>query len=1428
MAGNRNKILKILIWILVGFLLLLSATGIFYFQKTENYLNKNLPTIISEKSDGLYNLNFSRINFSIIPFSIVISDIVLTPDEIISKQKAKESPGKVFYSFSSPELKITSIDVIEFIRNQSFQCDKIVVSRPVIELSSDETISNDSIQSTTRIFAELRPLFQKQVKEIKVKNIDLVNANYKIFNLEKDSTQISNALQISIGVRNFRTDSAMIFSNEKLFESDDIFIRMYAFQHNLGDNLHYLKIDSLDYSLQKSEINASGFHLSFYLNNAEKSLYEVTVPQLYLKSKSLTRFALNDSVSIQYLQFINPAIRFYQKENPKQLKIEDINNFNLYSLIENQFSKIKIDSFYFSNANIELFKQPDFEEYQQQFASVNIRLNNFLLDSVSIKNTDKLLHADDLEMEVKNYHLKLEDNQHDFRADSMFFSTYSNTLGLKNITIQPLNEINQQTRVLVNINCESLDVSEVNLKTLFHTRTLPTRKIEVIHPNVHLTYNTEIEKSEKQKEAGLLFELVSAYLRGVYSDSVLVDNGKLNIQNLNNKKVLGYFETAFQFNLTGFSLDSASVKQTDKFFYASNFDLEFDDYQMRLVDDLHKLDVDRISILSTQRKIEIQNLKLQPVNVAISAEEMKQFNRSELYNISVPLISLTGVNLRNAFFYNKLNISQFLISNPEIHIENFAALRDMENKFEFSELSQLIFNYIEDINISAFDIPRGTLTWINHTKKGKTISFDNDFSASLENFLLNEAELNKKRLLFSDNFEISVKDQMFQLSDSVHILKAGEISVSSKNNSVKIRGALLYPAITSEKYSKLSTTLQVTIPALDVSNINFQKAYYDKELVLTQLEIENPRFQVYSKTGTAKSLDLKKYQFPFPAFFNSLQLKEFKITNAEVITYETEGSNHRARGNFKINLSFPDVSVKNNAENQAQVTTGNIIAQISGLKSPLGKNHLLEISQADFNRSRQSVVFRQLKINPFSQNYRGNRFSIFAPEISFSNFDLKEAFDNNNFIFGEINASNPEITIEMNDSLKGNKIESAKNLDLYPYIESYVDQIKVNQLNLKNVKLDLDWFDKTRLDREFDVVFSEINIGENQNPADLLHSKEFEISTTNLSTTTNDKLYEFNAESLVYNSLKNNVILKNISINPLLTRDDFFRKAGIQTDYLKAKTSFIEIRDIDENEWLKNNILEAGTLVFGKTELDIFRNKRYPFNHSQRPPWPQDLLKTIKQPFVFDSFILEPTLLRYSELMDISDEPGTIEFKNLIVKTGKISNRQEEINRFKNVTVDAGATIFDSGNISASFNFDLTSKNQQHTVKGSISEMPLQRVNAMLEKAAPVSVVSGNLNRFDFNLKLDDKQATGELYFGYDNFKINIMEKKAEEMRISKLATFWANKMMLNPKNPKGDKFEPVTIFYERDEERSIINYWWKSIFTGSKIVLGIDDEKSE
>jgi hypothetical protein len=1426
MGGKQNIIRKLAGWILVVFTLLLIAAAVVTWLKIPGFLKKEAAEFVAEKSGGNYILTIEKIEREFFPFAFTLQGIRLLPTSEGKNETGQKNPHKTIYSFSAEAMRMEGVHLKKLWKDRIFHSRKILVTQPEIKLAGEELFQNDSTDIASRMVAEIRPLFDGYLKELKIDAIEFSEANFGFQGAAGTPLQKSQAEQVMLEVRGFRTDSAMVFRDTRFFETDDVLVKMKNFRNNMGDSLHVTSIDTLEYSLKSTDIRAVGFHLYPTSRLTHKNLFDVKVPEVYIKSRSITRFALNDSLKISFLEFDNPEIRFYHKNNPNRLNLEELNDFDLYTLVQNQFTKMEIDSFSLRSAHLQIFRQPDTVNYQQQFGSIDINLKGFALDSTSAQNRDKLFHADDLEMRVGGYQLRLEDNQHDFSADSLFVSTFTKKLSISHIKLAPLAIKEFSSRTEVNILCRELNVEEVDLKRLYYTRRMPTSKIEIVAPDVHLQYHHERQRQAQKKEAGLLFELVTDYLNGIYSNLVYIENGKLNIQNRQNQELQGFFETDFTFSLTDFTLDSTSLQRTDKFFYATNFDLDFSNFNMRLIDDLHKLEMGRVRVSSLNQQVQIENLQLQPVPENVTMQTMRQFNRSELYNISVPKINLGGVDLNDAFFNKKLKINHFEITDPAIYFENFGALRTNRQKVDLNEFYNLIFNYVEDFDINRFSVPGGKITWVNHTRKGSTTSFDNGFSASLFNFRLNENELNKQRLFFSDDFDITIKNQQFGLSDSVHILKAGEIRFSSARSTVSLKSGLLYPVITSEKYSELSTTFQISIPELTIRNFDFQEAYYSQKPKIELLEIDSPKFQIYNQTGKAKSLDLKKYQqFPLPEFIHSLQLESFNINNAEVVTYQTQGIDHRATANFRFNLSLPGVNVKNEG-NQAQLSSSNILLNITDFKVPLGEKHALTAGQLTFDRKKKSIDIENLTVKPFLPGNEKNSFHIHAPKITFSDFNLSEALSNNRFSFDVISISEPSVDIGIRNKPASDTIGFLQTLDLYPFVEPYLNQINVNRLSLKNAAVNFNWLQKELFNNKVNLEFSNILIAENQPPANFLHSEEFEISTTGLKTKSKNGLYKFAADSFTYNSAKHNLLLKNISVLPLVRRAEFPQLKGYQTDVVNGRIEFAEIQGIDEKRWLQEKVIDAEALKAGPASLQIFRNKRYPFNQDQRPPWPQDLIKNINQPFVFDSVILLPSRILYSELTPISDVPGVVNFEELTLTGGKLSNMKEVLKNEPVFRMEAKASLYGRAQLQAKFRFDMNNTDYYHTVTGSLQPLPLTEINKMLENSAPMRIEEGSLRRLNFELELNKNNAGGELDMAYKNMKVAVLDYSGDEKQKARIASFWANKMIINSDYPNGKTREPVTVFYERDEKRSIINFWWKSIYSGVKKVLGIEPNK--
>jgi len=115
--------------------------------------------------------------------------------------------------------------------------------------------------------------------------------------------------------------------------------------------------------------------------------------------------------------------------------------------------------------------------------------------------------------------------------------------------------------------------------------------------------------------------------------------------------------------------------------------------------------------------------------------------------------------------------------------------------------------------------------------------------------------------------------------------------------------------------------------------------------------------------------------------------------------------------------------------------------------------------------------------------------------------------------------------------------------------------------------------------------------------------------------------------------------------------------------------------------------------------------------------------------------------------------------------------------------------------------------------------------NSITEPMGPATMEDGRLTNLQFMLAGNDYGITGTVKMLYDDLKISLLErdKGSKELDKKALATFAAN-IIIKKSNPPGKKDAPrvINVQMERDTNRSIFYFVWKSLFKGIKETAGI------
>ena len=1424
----KNKILKIFTISATGLMVfILMALGLTYFQ-AQTFLNKNLSELVEKKSEGKYVLEFNKLSLNFTSLGIEISDVSFHPSDSVLSQLNHSFPGKQLYTFKSPNISFDRIQIFQLIFREKLEIGEILISSPELKIHGESSATDEKKNSLSSFMQELKPLVTNSFKSIKINKIELLQASFDFYNLLGDTRKLANAENITIGILNFYTDSVLLFNPGKLFETTDIYLKMMNYRNNLSDSIHSLHAESITYSLQQAQIQIQNLELKPKNElKTDKSQYLIQIPESKIISSHINEFYRNNNILIDSMFLSGAKIKYWPGYKSSKTPLDSIIKFDLYELIRNEFPSVRIHDFELKNTRLEIFADQSDTTNQQELSNIQIRLEDFMLDAHSLNDTSRIFYSKNIDFSASDYELILGDNIHHLDIGRLNLSTKKKTVSIKQIELFPEKQKGKKTeeRNIIIGSCDSVRFDQFDIKRAYHQKRFAFKRINVFNPDLKIVQNEIVEDSQIPESPSFIYNLISKYAKGIYSNQVVVLQGKVQLENKTGELQKGNIESNIKLLLNGFALDEVSAKKTDRLFFANQIELNFSNYKMQLVDHLHKLTIDKLDISTRSNRANLQNLHLSPVSDQNISELLRKYNRSELYEFTIPQLSLTNADFHSAFFNKKLSVDSITITDPTLYYENFAVLKREKPRAQFEDLFQLLSDYLDDIHFGRLLIPDGTIRLINHNKKSKTITLNNHFSLGLENTVINKEQFNRKKLLFSENIDFTVHDHIIQLSDNVHLIKAREVGFSTRRKEIFATDARIYPETNSKGFSSVLWNVQLVIPEIRIQGINFDKIYFDRIIEANSLTIKNPEIRLYQKKRNYDAKELKEFTFLLPKEIESLNIRQFNLTSGSLKVFSELGTQPYLLVQSDLLMEAQNMLIQKGAKSgRPEFKKGDYTAEMIQFKfNPQNKNQTFSFDELTFSTIDRRIQAKQLLVKPKSRNPRQDQFILRIPTLTMNGFNMDKAYQLDEFLFESIVADKLSFQLFNNekDTAKFNPFKAK----LYPHFESFANVFAAQSVQVHDADISVFKNGQKQLQEKISMDLYKVRIDDKPSQG-FMHAVDFSFLIPNLKK--QEKLYQYSVGETSYSSISQRFTANNIRITPNFSKETHQKQVGFQSDYYSGKIDSVCIYQPNIRQWFNQHELVARSLSVNGLNLDIFRDKQIQFNEKRRPAMFQDMIKSVELPFRIDSLKLNNSKINYAEKPVGDNAEGIITFSKIEARFQPFTNMKSAKGVIPDFKLSGTALMMDSCTIKTDMYYFMNDPNNRFTASGSAGPFNISALNPTLEPLSSVSIRSGKLDQFTFNFSADDKQAKGQLYFGYNDLKISILEKKNGNVREAWLTSFLANSLMLKSKNPRGKELLPEEINFKRDEKRSVINYWWNSIFSGIRNTLGIKDKQDD
>jgi len=344
---------------------------------------------------------------------------------------------------------------------------------------------------------------------------------------------------------------------------------------------------------------------------------------------------------------------------------------------------------------------------------------------------------------------------------------------------------------------------------------------------------------------------------------------------------------------------------------------------------------------------------------------------------------------------------------------------------------------------------------------------------------------------------------------------------------------------------------------------------------------------------------------------------------------------------------------------------------------------------------------------------------------------------------------------------------------------------------------------------------------DDSNGLENLTLKNHSFQAMNLSAYLPEDLYSYHIESVSLDGTMNTISMEKIKMLPNHPKEEFYRHVDFETDRIETHVDNIEIKGLQTHKKHGRSGLMISQINIRNGVVDVFRDRRPPFNEEQRPAMPVRLIMAAPVDLFVAEINISETDILYSEFPGDDSESGfheaagSVPFKGLEATVRNITNIAGSLQKDSIMHISAEAFIFDDAILRANFKYNLKDINGGYIADVELSEFRFETINPALYPLAGIKISEGVHKSSVFSFTGNDVESSGALYMEWNDLSLNFTPEAGD---LITGITQSLGEMIYHQSNPDIVNNEPSgEIYFERDTSRFVFNYWWNCYLSGIK-----------
>lgn len=305
--------------------------------------------------------------------------------------------------------------------------------------------------------------------------------------------------------------------------------------------------------------------------------------------------------------------------------------------------------------------------------------------------------------------------------------------------------------------------------------------------------------------------------------------------------------------------------------------------------------------------------------------------------------------------------------------------------------------------------------------------------------------------------------------------------------------------------------------------------------------------------------------------------------------------------------------------------------------------------------------------------------------------------------------------------------------------------------------------------------------------------------------------YHFSIDAIKYNFEDNYLQISNLKYNPTVNKLTLSNSYIYNTEVYDLNIEDVKIFNLDMEKIIENKGLFIDSIQLSKMKIEIYKDKRKPFDLKKRPKLPQELLKKMKMPLLIHKIALKSSELIYEEKLENKDILMNAQMKDLNVNMFNITSIKE--NREIPLKIDLNAKFMGKANLNVDMILPLADHESTFFFSGFLGPSQMTYYDSAIIPALGLKILKGEIESLSFKGSANNYYSNGTMKMVYHDLRAEVFKRKKTD-KSGFLS--WSVNNLIHRSNPgQNGELREATMKFERVLYKGFGNFLWKTLQNG-------------